>query len=43
MIGSGKSEDYIKCKDIEQSVSGRQFALPYNNDGRFRLKLFNKN
>lgn len=38
----GKDGDYIKCKDIEQSKSGTKFALPYNNDGRFRLKLFKK-
>lgn len=39
MIG-GEPNDYIKMKEIEQNSAGNKFALAYNNDGLFRVRVF---
>ena len=31
-----------KCKEIEQHDSGDIFALAYNNDGVFKIRIFGK-
>ena len=36
----GQEDDYIKMKEIEQNSAGNKFALAYNNDGNFRLRVF---
>ena len=36
----GKPDDYIKMKEIEQNSSGNKFAIAYNNDGYFRVRVF---
>ena len=41
MIG-GKTDCYIKLKDIEQRADGKKFALPFFDDGLFRLRIFSK-
>ena len=38
----GAIDDYIKVKEIEQSQDGKQYAIVYNNDGRFYLRTFGK-
>lgn len=41
MIG-GSQNDFIKCKDIIQNSQGNLFALPYNNDGVFKIRIFGR-
>lgn len=36
----GKDTDYIKMKEIEQNAVGNKFAIAYNNDGHFRVRVF---
>lgn len=38
----GQPTDYIKLKDVEQSLSGLRFAVVYNNDGVFYLRSFGR-
>ena len=38
----GQETDYIKLKDVEQSLSGQRFAVVYNNDGVFYLRTFGR-
>ena len=33
---------YIKIKDIEQNDAGTKYAVTYFDDGKFRLKTFDK-
>lgn len=40
-IGGGKT-DYIKLKEVEQNHNGSKFAMCYFNDGRFKLRSFEK-
>jgi hypothetical protein len=35
-------DDYIKCKEIEQTDDGNNFACVYFNDGVFFLRTFGK-
>lgn len=41
MIG-GNPENYIKLKEIEQNALGNKYAAAYIDDGKFRLRTFNK-
>lgn len=34
------SGTYIKVKEVEQNQSGTKFALVYNDDGVFKLRIF---
>ena len=36
----GNRDDFIKMKEVEQSSNGKQYAIVYNNDGRFYLRTF---
>jgi hypothetical protein len=38
----GQMDQYIKCKEVEQSPSGQLFALCYFNDGLFRVRIFDR-
>lgn len=40
-VGGGP-KDYIKVKEVEQSADGKQYAIVYNNDGKFRLRNFGR-
>ena len=40
--GGGGENDYIKCKEIVQNRAGNLFAVPYNNDGVFKIRMFGK-
>ena len=40
-LGGGEN-DYIKCKEIAQNKEGNLFAVPYNNDGVFKIRIFGK-
>ena len=40
-LGLGEN-DYIKCKEMEQTDDGNQFACVYFNDGVFFLRTFGK-
>lgn len=40
-IGGGKN-DFMKCKEVEQSPNGDRYVIAYNNDGAFHLRLFDK-
>jgi hypothetical protein len=35
-------DDYIKCKEVEMTDSGKQYAMVYFNDGKFFLRTFGK-
>jgi hypothetical protein len=36
----GNSLDFIKMKEVEQSYDGKNYAIVYNNDGKFYLRTF---
>ena len=36
----GGNNGYIKAKDVEQSPSGKKYAIIYNDDGQFYLRYF---
>lgn len=38
----GNKKDFIKCKEIEQHSSGTLYAIAYNNDGIFKIRVFGK-
>ena len=38
----GKPDSYIKAKDIEQNEEGTKFALCFFDDGKFRVRYFDK-
>jgi hypothetical protein len=40
-IGGGEDQ-YIKLKEVEQSISGLRYALVYNDDGKFYIRSFGK-
>ena len=40
-IGGG-DKDYIKLKEVEQSSSGKHYAIVYFNDGKFFLRNFGR-
>ena len=40
-IGGGPN-DYIKIKEVEQNSAGTKYALTYFNDGKFKLRNFDK-
>ena len=33
---------FIKIKEVEQSLTGDKYAIAYNDDGHFKLMMFNK-
>lgn len=35
----GSDTDYIKMKEIEQNSEGNKYAIAYNNDGHFRVRV----
>lgn len=39
----GNEDDYMKAKEIEQNKEGTKFAVPYNNDGVYFLRLVDQN
>jgi hypothetical protein len=41
-IVGGTGSDYIKIKDIEQNDAGNKYACVYLNDGKFKLRTFEK-
>ena len=34
--------NYIKMKDVEQNLAGTKFAVCYNDDGIYKLRIFDK-
>lgn len=38
----GDENQYIKCKDIEQNSEGTKYALAYYDDGKFRIRTFER-
>jgi hypothetical protein len=40
-IGGG-SDDFIKIKEVEQNSKGNKYALTYLNDGKFKMRNFDK-
>ena len=40
-IGGGQDQ-YIKLKEVEQSPDGKKYAICYNDDGKFYLRVFGK-
>ena len=41
LIG-GDPNQYIKANEVIQNEDGTQYAIVYNDDGRFRLRTFGK-
>lgn len=41
LIG-GREDSYIKVKEIEQSQAGDKFSVVYIDNGKFRLRVFDK-
>lgn len=40
-VGGGPN-DYIKIKDVEQNAKGDKYVLTYFNDGKFKMRYFDK-
>lgn len=38
----GQKNMYIKLKEVEQSPSGKKYAIVYNDDGKFYMRSFGK-
>ena len=38
----GREENYIRTKEVEQNSMGNKYAIVYIDDGKFRLRVFNK-
>lgn len=38
-VFGGDEKDYIKMKDIEQNYYGNKYAIAYNNDGNFKVRI----
>ena len=39
----GHESNFIRAKDVEQNLSGNKYAIPYIDNGEFRLRVFTKN
>lgn len=40
-IGGGKDQ-YIKCKEVEQSADASKCGICYNDDGKFYIRIFGR-
>ena len=38
----GKDDQYIKLKEVEQNETSTKFAYVYFDDGKFRLRYFDR-
>ena len=41
MIGGGPDQ-YIKVKEVQQNDKGDKYALAYFDDGKFKLRTFDR-
>ena len=39
----GSPEQYIKVKEVEQNPDNQHYAVVYQDDGKFRLRIFGRN
>ena len=38
----GQPDSYIRTKEVEQNETGNKYAIVFIDDGKFRLRVFNK-
>ena len=39
----GRDDCFIRAKEVEQNIAGTKYAIVYYNDGKFVLRVFDKN
>lgn len=38
----GQPDSFIRTKEVEQNATGKRYAIVYIDDGKFRLRVFDK-